>query len=182
MPGPTFLEGEDVTLRAVDEADVPFLQRGLNDPEVWRHSLGPNPAGDAVTADFYENVVADEDAVHCLICDGEEPMGHVSLTSTRYGPDQTLRARREELAYWLLPEYHGEGYGGDAARRMVRYAFEDRNMRRLDAQVGAFNEASAGLLESLGFEREGRLREATWFRGEYHDAYWYGLLREAWEG
>ncbi|MFB9807103.1 GNAT family N-acetyltransferase [Haladaptatus pallidirubidus] len=53
-----------------------------------------------------------------------------------------------------------------------------RNLRRVSAQVGSVNEASIELLESLGFEHEGTLREATWFQGEYHDMLWYGLLRE----
>jgi RimJ/RimL family protein N-acetyltransferase len=65
---------------------------------------------------------------------------------------------------------------------MVRYAFEDRNMRRVDAHVGAFNDASIGLLESLDFQREGTLREAAWFKGDYYDVYCYGLLRSEGEG
>ncbi|WP_246999402.1 GNAT family N-acetyltransferase [Halosolutus gelatinilyticus] len=54
------------------------------------------------------------------------------------------------------------------------------NLRRVSAHCGSFNEASTGLLESLGFERKGTLQQATWFRGDYHDLYWYGLLREEW--
>jgi ribosomal-protein-alanine N-acetyltransferase len=63
---------------------------------------------------------------------------------------------------------------------MIDYAFEDRNLQRVSAGVGSFNDASIGLLESLSFEHEGTLREAAWFRGEYYDILWYGLLREEW--
>ncbi len=38
------------------------------------------------------------------------------------------------------------------------------------------------LVERLGFEREGRLREHTFWHGEYHDTLMYGLLREEWDG
>nr|WP_265338448.1 GNAT family protein [Haladaptatus pallidirubidus] len=76
---------------------------------------------------------------------------------------------------------YGQGYGSDAATRMVQYTFEDRNLRRVSTQVGSFNKGSIGLLESLGFEHEGTLREAAWFRGEYHDMLWYGLLRQNWQ-
>jgi RimJ/RimL family protein N-acetyltransferase len=85
-----------------------------------------------------------------------------------------------ELAYWLDPDHHGQGYGSEAAELLVRYAFEDRNVRRIGARAGSFNEASIGLLESLGFQQEGRRREAAWYRGEYHDMLLYGLLRSAW--
>lgn len=181
MPGPTFLEGEEVTLRPVEKADVEFLHRVMNDPRVWRPAVDVDPTNYEQASEFFENVVSDPDGVHCLACDGEEPLGIVSLTESRYGPGETARSRAAEVAYWFAPEHHGRGYGSDAVARVVRYAFEDRNLRRVSARVGSFNDASVGLLESLGFEREGTLRDAAWFRGEYHDMLWYGLLRADWE-
>lgn len=180
MPGPVFLEAEDVTLRTVEREDVEFLQRVMNDPRVWRPALDVDPMNREQATEFFEDVIAGSDGVHCLACDDEQPLGVVSLTGSRYGPGETARARSAELAYYLAPEHHGQGYGADAAARMVQYAFEDRNLRRVSARVGSFNEASIALLDSLGFEREGRLREAAWFRGEYHDMLRYGLLREEW--
>ena len=182
MPGPVFLEGDAVTLRPPEREDVEFVQRCMNDARVWRPALDVNPANRDQCEEFFENVLSNEEGVHCLACDGEEPLGIVTLTGSRYGPSETSRARDAELAYWFHPDHHGRGYGSDAAARMVRYAFEDRNLRRLSARIGSFNDASAGLLESLGFEHEGTQREAGWFRGEYHDMLWYGLLREEWEG
>ena len=181
MPGPIFLEGETVTLRPAGEDDVEFLQRCMNDPRVWRPALDIDPTNRGQAAEFLESVVTDDDGVQCLVCHGEEPLGLVSLTGSRYGPDETARSRAAELSFWLAPEHHGQGYGSDAAGRIVRYAFEDRNLRRVSARVGSFNDASTAVLESLGFEREGTLREAAWFRGEYHDVHWYGLLRANWQ-
>lgn len=181
MPGPVFLEGETVTLRPVEEEDIEFIQRCMNDPQVWRPALDIDPMNREQGTEFFENVISDADAVKCLVCEGEEPLGIVSLMESQYGPDETRRSRAAELAYYLAPDHHGQGYGSDAAARMVQYAFEDRNLRRISARCGRFNDASAGLLESLGFEHEGTLREAAWFRGEYHDTLWYGLLREEWQ-
>ncbi|RRJ28022.1 GNAT family N-acetyltransferase [Halocatena pleomorpha] len=180
MPGPPFLEGDAVTLRPIERADIDFLQRAMNDPRVWRPALDINPMNHEQGAEFFETVICDSDSVHCLACDGEEPLGVVSLTGSQYGPDETVRSRDAELAYWFTPEHHGEGYGSDAAARMVQYAFEDRNLRRISSRAGSFNDASIGLLESLGFVHEGTRRQAAWFRGEYHDMRLYGLLREEW--
>ncbi|UVE50257.1 GNAT family N-acetyltransferase [Haloferax larsenii] len=181
MPGPVFLRGEVVTLRPIERDDLEFIQRVMNDPAVWRPALDIDPTNDAQIEEFYDNVLSGTDGVHCLVCADEEPVGVVSLTESQYGPDETSRARSIELAYWLAPEHHGRGYGSDAARQMVQYAFEDRNLRRVYAQIGSFNEASAALLESLGFEHEGTLRQAAWYRGEYHDVLCYGLLRDEWQ-
>jgi RimJ/RimL family protein N-acetyltransferase len=180
MPGPVFLEGDKVTLRPAEEEDIEFLQRRMNDSRVWRPALDINPMNHEQGSEFFENVISDPDGVHCLACDDEEPMGVVSLRGSQYGPDETSRSRAAELSYWFAPEYHGQGYGSDTAVRIVQYAFEDRNLRRVSARCGSFNDASIGLLEALGFEQEGTLREAAWFRGEYHDMLWYGLLREDW--
>lgn len=181
MPGPIFLEGETITLRPAEEADIEFIQRCMNDPRVWRAALDINPMNRKQGSEFFERVISDADGVQCLVCDGAEPLGVISLTGSQYGPDETVRSRAAELAYWLAPEHHGQGYGSDAAARMIQYAFEDRNLRRVSARSGSFNDASINLLESLGFEHEGTLRQAAWFRGEYHDIYWYGLLREEWQ-
>ena len=181
MPGPVFLTGDRVTLRPVEREDLRFVQRCMTVPRVWRPALDVDPTNDEQVSEFFEDVLSGDDGVRCLACDGETPLGIVTLTESQYGPDETSRARSAELAYWFSPEHHEQGFGSDAAARMVQYAFEDRNLRRLQARAGSFNDASVGLLESLGFEREGTLREAAWFRGDYHDMYWYGLLREEWE-
>ncbi|WP_135806607.1 GNAT family N-acetyltransferase [Halorussus marinus] len=180
MPGPVFLEADAVTLRPVEAADVEFVQRCMNDPRVWRPALDATPMNREQGTEFFEDVLSDEDHVHCLIWDDDAPVGVVSLTGTEYGPGATDRSRAAEIGYYVAPEHHGNGYGSDAVAELVRYAFEDLNLRRASARVGAFNDASIGLLESLGFEREGRLREAAWFRGEYRDMLWYGLLRADW--
>lgn len=181
MPGPVFLEGEDVTLRPVEEEDVEFVQRNMNHPGIWRPALDVNPMNREAAEDFFEDVLSDPESVHCLVCADGDPVGYVSLSESRYGPDETSRARSAELAYWIAPDHQGQGYGSDAAARTVQYAFEDRNLRRIGARLGSFNEGSAALLESLGFEHEGTLREAAWYRGEYHDMLWYGLLRADWQ-
>lgn len=182
MPGPVFLDGDAVTLRPVERGDVEFVQRAMNDPAIWRPALDVDPTNGDQAEAFHETVLSGDEGVHCLVTAEGNRVGMVTLATSRYGPDETARARSAELAYWVAPDSQGQGYGSDAAGRMVRYAFEDRNLRRLDARVGAFNEASAALLESLGFEHEGTRREAAWYRGGYHDMLQYGLLRSAWDG
>ncbi|AFZ73375.1 GNAT family N-acetyltransferase [Natronobacterium gregoryi] len=181
MPGPLFLEGNAVTLRPIEREDLEFLHRVMNDPAVWRPALDIDPMNYEQGEEFFETVLSSSDGVHCLACTDEEPLGVLSLTGSQYGPDETSRSRAAEIAYWFAPEHHGQGYGSDATARLIQYAFEDRNLRRLEARVGSFNDASIGLLESLGFEHEGTLREAAWYRGEYHDMCWYGLLRDEWQ-
>ena len=128
---PVFLTGETVTLRPIEEDDLEFLQRCMNHPAVWRPALDIDPMNREQGVEFFETVISGDDGVHCMVCDDADPLGVVSLTGSRYGPDETRRSRDAELAYWLSPEYHGRGFGSDAAATMLRYAFEDRNLRRV---------------------------------------------------
>ena len=182
MPGPVFLSGENVTLRPPEREDLDAIQEWMNDPRVWRPALDALPMNADLAEEFFENVLTTEDDVKLVVCADDEPIGIVSLTGSQYGPTATDRARGMELAYHLDPDVHGQGYGSDAASAVVQYGFEDLNLRRIEADVGAFNDASRGLLESLGFEEEGARREAAYYRGDYHDMITYGLLREEWDG
>ncbi len=81
-----------------------------------------------------------------------------------------------EVGYFFAPDAWGNGYATAAVERVVDYAFEELRLHRVHARVFAFNEGSARVLEKVGFEREGVLREAAYMHGEYVDELRYGLL------
>ena len=85
---------------------------------------------------------------------------------------------RANLGYWLAKPYWNRGLMTRAARRYVRYAFTRLELVRLTAEVFHWNEASARVLEKVGFRREGRLRKHREKDGALVDVFYYGLLRE----
>lgn len=62
------------------------------------------------------------------------------------------------LGYWLGPPFWGRGYTTEAATAVVRYAFAELAMTRLNSGYLAGNEASARVLGKLGFAETGRSR------------------------
>ena len=184
MPDSAFLSGDRVTLRPPERDDLDAIQSWMNNPRLWRPALDAKPMNGDLAEEFFETTLTTEDDVKLVACvdDADEPIGMMSLTATPYGPTATDRARSMELAYHLDPDFHGAGYGSEAAELVVQYGFEDLNLNRIEAEAGAFNDASQGLLESLGFQREGTRRDAAYYRGDYYDMLTYGLLRAEWEG
>ncbi|MDP3759000.1 MAG: GNAT family N-acetyltransferase [Ramlibacter sp.] len=87
---------------------------------------------------------------------------------------------RAELGYLLGREHWGAGYMQEAAAALVGYAFGPAGLRRLEAEIDPRNEASARLLERVGFVKEGHLRERWDTKGEVSDSGLYGLLRSDW--
>ncbi len=174
MPGPVFLEGDRVTLRPIEEEDLEFLQAQVNDPRIWRRIGRSRPLNCEQERDFFENDVCSDDTVVLLIVADATPVGVVGLHSFDWEADSA------ELGYWVAPEHHEQGYGTDAAARLVAYGFDQLGLHRIAARVFERNEPSQRLLESLGFIREGTHRDVEFIDGAYRDAYWYGLLEDEW--
>lgn len=89
-------------------------------------------------------------------------------------------SRRAELGYALGRPYWGAGYMHEALQALLQYAFESLELNRLEADIDPLNLASARVLERLGFQLEGRLRERWIVNGETSDTWLYGLLRREW--
>jgi ribosomal-protein-alanine N-acetyltransferase len=81
------------------------------------------------------------------------------------------------LGYVLGRAHWGQGYMREALTALIRCAFSEMDLRKLEANVEAENIASANLLKRLGFTKEGVLRERWITNGEPMDAEVYGLLR-----
>ena len=62
---------------------------------------------------------------------------------------------------------------------MLEWAFDTLDLNRVQAETDTRNVASARVLEKLGFEREGTLREDCVVNGEVSDSWVYGLLRRS---
>ena len=61
---------------------------------------------------------------------------------------------------------------------MLQIAFEELELRRIEAYCMPDNAPSIRLLESLGFLLEGRLRQYVQINGQYEDHLIYSLLRD----
>ncbi len=88
--------------------------------------------------------------------------------------------RKSEVSIILKKEFQSKGYGTEVMKTMIEFAFNKMNLYRLEAEVIEFNIASIKLLESLGFQKEGVLREAKYSGGKYWDIFRYGLLKKEW--
>ncbi|MGX6601385.1 GNAT family N-acetyltransferase [Micromonosporaceae bacterium Da 78-11] len=94
----------------------------------------------------------------------------------RWDPDH----RSASLGFCLTDAVWGHGYATEAARGLLRWAFDTLDLNRVQAEADTRNGASARVLEKLGFVREGTLREDCVVNGDVSDSWVYGLLRREW--
>ncbi|WP_435358722.1 GNAT family N-acetyltransferase [Haloarchaeobius sp. DFWS5] len=174
MPGAVFCRGETVELRTIEEDDLEFLRDSINHPDVRVPVGNHTPHNLDSQADWLENVAVCDDEVNMLVCADGEAVGVVTIAEIQE------RHGTAELGYFVHPDFHRQGYGTDAARTMVDYAFRERRFRSLMARVFDFNEASAKVLETIGFEQTGTWPDWVFVDGESHDVRLYTTTADDW--
>ena len=75
----------------------------------------------------------------------------------------------------------GKGIGTETMDLILRFAFHELNLHRVQLTVFEYNDRAIAVYERLGFQREGVYREALYRDNVRYDMYLYGLLRREWE-
>jgi [ribosomal protein S5]-alanine N-acetyltransferase len=87
---------------------------------------------------------------------------------------------RAELGYWVGVPFWNRGYATEAARRVVRFDFEALELNRIYATHLVGNPASGRVMQKLGMQYEGRLRQHARKWGSFEDLDFYGIVAEEW--
>jgi RimJ/RimL family protein N-acetyltransferase len=78
------------------------------------------------------------------------------------------------------PDFRGKGYGTDAMKVILRYAFQELNLRRVSLTTFEYNPRAIRSYEKAGFVHEGRLHKFLLRDGRRWDLIFMGILREEW--
>jgi ribosomal-protein-alanine N-acetyltransferase len=84
--------------------------------------------------------------------------------------------KRAEIGYELHPQHWGQGYASEAAAAVMAYGFNNLQLIRIGAVVFLENQASQHVLEKLGFQKEGVLKNYMYQNGKAHDTFVYSSL------
>jgi RimJ/RimL family protein N-acetyltransferase len=173
------LAGEKITLRAIQADDVDAMYEIAAELSTWeeRNPSAPRPLSQAEYVESFTKRVSErsDDLWFAVETDGRL-VGQVSM----FHVDPL--ARTAEVGIALHPSARGQGYGTDALRILVRFAFERCNLRRVYLTALASNAGGLACYRKVGFIEEGRRRENAWVRGRYEDEIQMGLLRSEWTG
>jgi RimJ/RimL family protein N-acetyltransferase len=176
------LHGERVRLTALDsERDAEALARWSTDSEYWRLRY-PFPAQPRTAAEMraeLDRQAEDRDTdvfefgIRTLADD--RLIGTIALFGVdAVNGDAEVGIGIGEREYW------GRGYGTDALRVLLRFAFDELNLHRVSLSALGANPRAVRSYEKAGFVREGALRGQNHYGGQRFDEVCMGLLREAW--
>lgn len=82
-----------------------------------------------------------------------------------------------EISYQVNPKFRGMGIGTKAVFSLVKYTFENSDLRKLIATIADRNIPSCKIVEKIGFKQEGLLRKHFLIQDREVDERFYGLLR-----
>ena len=170
------IPGKKVRLRAYREDDLKNAFNYVNSQSVTRYLNVMRPRSLAEERAWVEAAMKNDDPTLVRLAiesaDGEF-LGGIGLMHI----DQ--RNRAAELGIGIArPEDWGRGLGSEAAVLMLRHAFEEMNLHRVYLRVYAYNERGQRSYKKIGFVEEGRMRQAHFRHGAWHDVVFMGILAE----
>jgi RimJ/RimL family protein N-acetyltransferase len=173
------LTADSVHLRWIEDGDAAALFEIFSDPLVTRY--WSSPAWTSLSQ--AEELIADVRA--CFTRGDLLQWGIARTDDNRLIGTCTLAHvdhthHRAELGFALARAHWGHGLATASVRRLLTYGFDALDLHRVEADVDPRNLPSIALLERIGFQREGRLRERWHVNGEICDGLFYGLLRSEW--
>lgn len=170
-----FRTGEHVALRPLEREDARIVAPWFNDREVVRSLIHMRPMSFSQEASF---IAAHDsqagDVLLGIMCRADDRLvgctglHQIEVVDRRATLGLVIGDRRE----W------GKGYGSDAAKLMIEYAFQTLNLRRVELRVYEYNVRAIRIYERLGFKHEGRMRESKWSEGRYWDTLFMSILRD----
>jgi RimJ/RimL family protein N-acetyltransferase len=173
-----FLSDGVLNLRPVNRDDLAQLAEWRNTPEIRQRTREWKPLNDADQERWFQRISGPDRRDLMFVVEAAGSRERIGVVGLCYW--DPLDATAEVSFYIGEPSARGQGFAPRALTLLLDWGFETMRLERIWAEAYAFNDVSIGLLQSLGFTEEGRLRSHVFRQGKRWDSVMLGLLREEW--
>ena len=173
------LVGKKVVLRPIEQDDIEMLRELTNDPEFEKMIVGWSfPVSKKDQEEWFSNVKNGLSRLRYIIETAEDgAVGMIGLrdidwkNGSAYGLG--MRIAKKDI--------RTRGLATDAWMTLMRYAFDELRLNRINGSALAYNKASLRVCEKVGFKVEGTQRHAVYKNGEFVDVIMMGCLKSDYE-
>jgi len=166
------LNGQWIGLRPIEPSDLERLRRWRNHPSLRQYFRQIDEINPDQQQHWYRQMLADPSVQMFSIVSlrDDQLLGACGLTSI------SMPHKKAEISLYLGETYVDERLAPDAARTLIGYGFNRLHLHRLWAEIFANDDKKKVLFESLGFSREGLLRQSYLKEGQWIDSFLYALI------
>ncbi len=168
--------GKKVCLRAMEPEDMELFREMTNDPELEHKIVGWSfPVSKKQQMEWYDKTILNSTDLRLSIVDKDtdDLFGMLNLVNIDWKNGTAFHGIRLSNA---TPRK--KGIGTDAVMTLMKYAFEELRLHRLESGWLTNNIASEKLYTKCGWSSEGIAREAVFYNSEYCDMVYAGILKK----
>lgn len=171
-----YLSTERLILRPLQADDLPDMQRYAVRPDFWRFLPLERQTAESVADYLAQRLLEaqDERARGFVFAIEPRDLGH--MVGTVRVKETSPQDRSGDIGYAMDSTIRGQGYMTEAVARVIAFGNEHLSLHRVWAMADVRNTASWRLLERVGMQREGRLRDHKLIRGNWCDSYLYARI------
>jgi len=170
------IAGEHVILRAFEREDAERCYRWMNDPSIVRTLKSRYPIAFQNEVEWLDRAIHGTPGERHFAIERKDDRTHIGNASLH---DIDWVSRISKFGLFIgEPAAWNRGYGADAIVTLVRFAFEEMNLRKLRINVFDYNEKAKHLLLSHGFVQEGKLAAEFFREDAYHDLVILSIFRD----
>ena len=182
---PLELSGRRIRLRTMNEDDYGAWYEVRSRCRDWLVPWEPRPQGSPTTPEDRASFVA-----RCAARERERQMGtgygfgifldgrlagEITLSSIQRGPFQNAF-----IGYWVDRALAGEGLAPEATVAVLRFAFGELSLHRIEVAIVPRNRASRRVVEKLELREEGVALRYLEIDGRWEDHVRYAITAEEW--
>ncbi len=168
------LEGENITLRLMNEEDTENIIRWRNQDFVRRNFIYQKSFSKEGHQQWKKNMIDTGKAVQFIIsAKGGHPIGSVYLRDI-----DRVHKKAEYGIFIGEKDALGKGYGTQAARIIIHYAFEQLGLHKLMLRLLADNKQAYKSYEKAGFVQEAYLKDEVYLEGTYKDVIYMAVINQ----
>jgi RimJ/RimL family protein N-acetyltransferase len=171
------IAGEHIILRAFEREDAERCYRWMNDPNIVRTLKSRYPIAFQNEMEWLDRAMHASSNERHFAIERKDDRTHIGNASIH---DIDWVSRIASFGLFIgEPTAWNRGFGSDAIGTLMRFAFDEMNLRKLRISVFEYNDRAKHVLESHGFVQEGRLQREFYREGTYHDLLLLSVFRDA---
>lgn len=155
-------------LRRADLSDLPYILNLQRNPENLKFIV---PFDEKFHTKILTSNCAEKMNVIVEELDSATPVGYFMLSELD-NPHNKV-----EITHVIIDKKNF-GYGRESLQALLKWIFEVKKFHRAFLDCKTYNEIALHLYESLGFKREGIIRETILTNGVYEDLVLLGILTD----